>query len=213
MDPIDAYLTLADSAIALLHDPAVERSWSFPSALAEFSVSGLATHLTFQITRAPGVLLAAPPAPSVPLISLEDHYSRSRWVDAGVDSDVNRDIRSAAQEKADEGVEAVRRTAVAALAEIRLILPGEPPERPVFLPWTGWSLTLVDYLRTRALELLVHSDDLAISVGIETPEVPPEAARNVINTLIAMSVRKHGVTAVLRALSRRERAPHTIAAI
>jgi len=200
----------------LLDDPAVARSWSLPSALAEFSVSGLATHLAFQITRVPGVLLAAPPAPpgsSGPPIPLEEHYSRSPWVDTGVDSDVNRNIRSAAQEKADEGVDAVRRATASALAEIRLILPGEPPDRPDFLPWTGWSLTLSDYLRTRALELLVHSDDLAISVGIETPGVPPEAARNVINTLLTLSVRKHGVTAVLRTLSRRERAPRTIAAI
>jgi hypothetical protein len=213
MEPIDAYLTLAESAIGLLEDPAVERAWTSPSALAEFSVSGLATHLSFQITRVPGVLLAAPPASSAPMIGLEEHYTRSLWVDAPVDSEVNRYVRSAAQEKADEGVEAVRRSAVAALTEIRLILPGEPLERPVFLPWAGWSLTLADYLRTRALELLVHSDDLAISVGIETPAVPPEAARNVINTLVALSVRKHGVTAVLRALSRRERAPRSIAAI
>lgn len=213
MEPIDAYLTLAASANALLEDPAVERAWALPSALSEFSVSGLATHMSFQVTRVPGVLLSGPPPPSAPLVSLDDHYAKSLWVGAAVDSDVNRNVRSAAQEKADEGVDAVRHAAVAALAEIRLILPGEPPERPVFLPWAGWSLTLGDYLRTRCLELLVHSDDLAISVGIDTPVVPPEAARNVINTLVALSIRKHGVTALLRALSRRERAPRTIAAI
>src|SRR3954447_1575321 len=109
MEPTDAYLALAGSAIGLLDDPAVGRSWAAASALAEFSVSGLATHLSFQVTRVPGVLVAAPPASSVPVIGLEEHYTRSLWVDAPVDSEVSRYVRSAAQEKADEGAEAVRR--------------------------------------------------------------------------------------------------------
>jgi hypothetical protein len=83
----------------------------------------------------------------------------------------------------------------------------------VHLPWTGWSLSVEGFLHTRALELLVHSDDLATSVGVAVPEVPVEAARSVIDTLVTLSLRKHGVTPVLRALSRRERAPSSIAAI
>lgn len=212
-DTTDAYLVLAASAVDLLAHPAVAASWDRPSALVEFSVGGLATHLAFQIIRVPGVLVAPPPPASADLLDVDEHYARSLWVSAPADGDVNRGIRAAADEKAASGAAAIAREARAALADIQLILPGEAPRRPVLLPWSGWSLSLEGYLHTRALELLVHADDLATSVGIDTPEVPAEAARIVIDTLVTLSLRQHGVTPVLRALSRRERAPVSIAAI
>ena len=76
-----------------------------------------------------------------------------------------------------------------------------------------WSLTLEDFLTTRMLEITVHCDDLVYSVGVETPPQPPEAIAAVVTLLARLAVRRHGSTAVLRALSRTERAPGTIAAI
>jgi len=82
----------------------------------------------------------------------------------------------------------------------------------VHLPWGPWSLTL-DFLNTRMLEIAVHCDDLADSVGVETPPQPPEAIAAVVTLLAHLAVRRHGPSAVVRALSRVERAPGTIAAI
>jgi hypothetical protein len=62
------------------------------------------------------------------------------------------------------------------------------------------------------MELAVHSDDLAASVGVPTPELPPAAAELVLGLLTQLSIRRHGATAVLRTLSRAERAPGTITA-
>jgi hypothetical protein len=210
---IDDYLLLAASAVELLAHPAVAGSWEGPSALPEFTVGGLATHLAFQVTRVPEVLRAPAPEGSDAPVSIDEHYARSRWVSSGRDSEVNRGIRATADGKAVAGAAAIAQETAAALAQLELILPGEAPDRPVFLPWTGWSLSVADYLRTRGLEILVHSDDLAVSTGITTPDVPEGAARTVIDTLLTMSLREHGVTPVLRSLSRRERAPRTIAAI
>jgi hypothetical protein len=67
-------------------------------------------------------------------------------------------------------------------------------------------------LLTRLMELAVHSDDLAASVGLPTPELPPSAMEFVLGLLTQLSVRRHGATAVLRTLSRAERAPATITA-
>jgi hypothetical protein len=62
------------------------------------------------------------------------------------------------------------------------------------------------------MEIAVHSDDLACSVQIDPPALPREVTEPVIDLLSRLSVRRYGATAVLRALSRAERAPPTISA-
>ncbi|MFC7483163.1 hypothetical protein ACFQX7_28525 [Luedemannella flava] len=59
----------------------------------------------------------------------------------------------------------------------------------------------------------MHNDDLAVSVGIDAPAQPDEVLEPVFALLTKLAVKQHGATAVLRALSRAERAPATIAAI
>ncbi|WP_220182723.1 hypothetical protein [Sphaerisporangium album] len=63
------------------------------------------------------------------------------------------------------------------------------------------------------MELAVHSDDLAVSVGVPTPPLDPGAVDTVIGLLSRLAVRRHGPVNVLRALSRAERAPALINAI
>jgi hypothetical protein len=58
----------------------------------------------------------------------------------------------------------------------------------------------------------VHADDLAVSVGMATPALPAAVLDPVFELLTRLAVRRHGPTAVLRALSRAERAPDTISA-
>jgi hypothetical protein len=62
------------------------------------------------------------------------------------------------------------------------------------------------------MELVVHIDDLAISVGIPTPELPAAATDAVIALLGALAARRHGPVAIVRALARAERVPSFIAA-
>jgi hypothetical protein len=81
------------------------------------------------------------------------------------------------------------------------------------MPWTGWSLRLDDFLTTRLMEIAVHSDDLAVSVGVPAPELPLAALDPVVVLLSRLALRRHGQAALLRALSRAERAPTTIAAL
>ncbi|MGH3387023.1 MAG: maleylpyruvate isomerase N-terminal domain-containing protein, partial [Nocardioidaceae bacterium] len=65
---------------------------------------------------------------------------------------------------------------------------------------------------TRMMEIAVHSDDLAASVDVATPDLPAEVVDTVVDLLSRLAVRRHGPTAVLRALTRAERAPAGIAA-
>ena len=66
-------------------------------------------------------------------------------------------------------------------------------------------MTLDDYLVTRLIELVVHTDDLAVSLDVAAPPIPAAATGLVITTLVEVARIRHGDTAVLRALTRRER--------
>ncbi|MFG2003755.1 maleylpyruvate isomerase N-terminal domain-containing protein [Spirillospora sp. NPDC048911] len=204
----ETYLGAAESAVGLLADPAVAAAWKQPSALADFTVGGLAAHLAFQIFCVPTVMATPAEEP----IGLLDHYARASWVEAGLDDEPNVALRRRGEELAAEGPERTAGHAREIVAELRTVLPDEPADRTVHMPWNGWSLLLDDFLVTRTMELTVHSDDLAVSVGVPTLTASPEAADAVAVLLTRLAVRRHGLTPVMRALSRAERAPSTIAA-
>lgn len=199
-----AFLDAADSVVALVREPAVAAAWDKPSALPKMSVSALCAHLTWQI-RGVSEVLAGPAGPNQPITVLE-HYARVDWARTDIDSPTNAGIRTGAQADAAGGMTDVADRTSAAIAALRTTLGHEPAERVVHLPWTRWSLTLDDFLTTRLVEMVIHTDDLAVSVGIVTPELPGGVVNPVLELLLELSVRRHGPTTVLRALSRSERA-------
>ncbi|WP_436531435.1 maleylpyruvate isomerase N-terminal domain-containing protein [Actinoplanes sp. HUAS TT8] len=201
MNVRDVYLESAEITTTLVTHPAVARCWDTPSALAKMRVGGLTAHLVSQIIQV-GPVLDAPAADE--LVSLQEHFARSTWIDDGLDSEVHTYIRRTAEAEATAGAPALATAAATALAELRRRLPAEPPDRVIQLPFGPWSLTLDDYLVTRLLELTVHGDDLATSIGVETPAVPPACFDTVVGVLSHLAARRHGQTALLRALSRAE---------
>ena len=205
-----AYLVAASSAVDLLAEPAVARGWSEPSALAKLSVGGLAAHLGVQVLNVP--LALDHDVPDEAPIGLLEHYARVAWLGADLDGDANSGIRAGSESQAAAGAVALVSQVREQVDHLRSRLAAEPPDRVVRLPWTGWSLSLDDLLVTRLMEIAVHSDDLAVSVGVEPPRLPDAVLDPVLDLLTRLSVRRHGATAVLRALSRAERAPTSIAA-
>jgi uncharacterized protein (TIGR03083 family) len=204
------FLAAARRAAQLLREPAVAAAWNDPSALPRLSVGGLAGHLAYQILALPRVLSA--PGPTEPTVPLLGHYERVRWIDADLDDEVNVRIRRGGEEVAADGPAALVARVDAAVEELTDRL-ASAAERPVRLPiWGSWSLMLDDLLITRMMEIAVHADDLAVSVGVPTPTLPEGAADRVLDLLLRLAVRRHGPVAVLRALSRSERAPAGIAA-
>ncbi len=206
-----AYLDAAASALSLLRDPAVAAAWDEPSALRGFHVSGLAGHLANQMFTVP-IVLSAERADAAP-ISLLDHYARAAWLGADVDAPANVSIRRAGEDLAASGQDALTADVAATVADLARMLPDEPPDRIVYLPWASWSLHLDDFLITRMMEIAVHSDDLAASISVEAPQLPDAVLTPVLALLSRLAVRRHGQAAVLRAFSRAERAPAGIAAI
>jgi hypothetical protein len=205
----ETYLSAATVAVALLSSPEVAAAWGTPSALDKMTVGAVAAHLARQLHNVPVVLAQQP---GEPVIGVLDHYARSAWVGADVDAETNQVTRRNAELSAADGPAALASQTAALRAQLPGLLAAEPSDRIVSLPWASWSMTLDDFLVTRLIEIAVHNDDLACSVGLPAPALPELATDIVLTVLWQVAVRRHGVTAVLRSLTRSERAPAGIAA-
>lgn len=212
MDAIDRRDVVRAShiALALASEPAVAGAWDTESACAGMTVGGLTHHLVGQVRHIAN-LLAEPPTDEIPIPLLE-HYERAAWVSTSADDDANTSIR-------DDGNAAAAAGAAAVLGEIPPLLDRLPgllarPRTPdtIVIPWQGWALTTDDFLMTRSMELVVHAYDLAASVGLPTPTFPDSTAAHVVDLLAGIAMRRHGQAAIVRALSRPQRAPGSVSA-
>ena len=174
------------------------------------SVGALAAHLGAQVIFAVSTLDQAPPEGEP--VGLLGHYERVTWIGADLDAEINVGIRANAERNGAVGPAVLVEHVQGAIAALRERLDAEPADRIVSPPAGPWALTLDDFLVTRMMEIAVHSDDLACSVELDTPALPARVLRPVFDLLVTLSVRRHGATAVLRALSRAERAPASVAA-
>jgi hypothetical protein len=206
----DAYLAAAEKVAALLREPEVAAAWDRPSALEAFTVRGLAGHLAIQTLMLDSALDA--PDSDLPAIPLAEHYARVAWIDAPVDSEVNALIRAGGDRAAQEGPGELAAQVDEAVRRQRAALPAAAADHRVTAPSGQWSLVLDDFVLTRAMEIAVHGDDLAVSVGLPTPAIDDDALMPVITLLARIALRRHGQVALLRALSRRERAPASVSA-
>ena len=204
-------VTTAELTIELAARPEVGAAWDAESACAGMSVGGLAQHLLSQL-RLLDQLLAAEPTDDAP-ITLEQHYERATWANTDLDSETNVGIRELSDEQARVGQDALLEAARDQLSRLPARLAARlAADDTVHLPWQGWSLHTADFVVTRCMEMLVHGDDLAASVGVPTPEYPLPVVRPVLALLTDVAVRRHGQTAVVRALSRPQRAPDDVSA-
>jgi hypothetical protein len=81
----------------------------------------------------------------------------------------------------------------------------EQPEGRRIQVLGAFDMTLDGFLVTRMVELLTHTDDLAASVGVPTPDLPRGAIDLVVSCLTDVARRRHGDLTVLRSFTRRER--------
>jgi len=210
MDRVAAFLVAARTTQSLLNASAVSDSWTEPSALPGFTVGGLAEHLAGQILTTARVLTEPPSTHE--LVPLSEHYSRAAWVGADRDAEPNVIIRDSGEQAAAEGPLALASRVAQAVADLEQGLPAESADRLIRPPAGPWSLSLHDFLLTRMMEMVVHCDDLAYSLRLDTPSFPEPVRDPVLALLVQLSIRRHGMAAVVRALTRVERAPLSIAA-
>lgn len=210
--PIDRteFVTACRTTLSLASSPEVAAAWDTESACAGMTVGGLTHHVLGQIRHVAG-FLDQPPSSDEP-IQLLDHYARAAWVEAEPDDEANTSIRDGGNAAATAGPEAVLEVVRELLERLPDLLSAPREPDTAFITWQGWALTTDDFLVTRAMELVVHADDLAASVSLPTPDFPDGIVDHVTHLLTGVALRRHGQTAVVRALSRPQRAPGSVSA-
>ena len=135
---------------------------------------------------------------------------RASWLREDLDGEANRSIRDTADRQASDGPDAAAALLSKARAELDAALADAPPS--TYIPWQGWSLATDDFLVTRLMEMVVHADDLAASVDVASPAFGPTVLDPVFRLLTALAIRRHGQDALVRTLTRPQRAPGSVAA-
>ena len=202
------FAAAVEVATELVLSPEVTTRWEVESACADMSVGALARHVVGQWFNVERLLREPPAADPIPVV---EHYVRAAWVSSGHDDEANVGIRVDSEELAAEGPEAMRALVEDLRPRLADVL-ASGREGPVLIPWQAWALEESDFLLTRLMEIVVHCDDLAASVDLAPPEFPDQVVLPVLGLLTQVAVRRHGQAALVRALSRPQRAPAVVSA-
>jgi hypothetical protein len=206
----DALLRATDALTGLVSAPEVAEAWDRESALPGMTVGGVTRHLVSQAADAVEFLRIQPPPPHAPVVSLAELYERTDWFAAAVDAEENTSIRDDFNEMAAGGQGESMAILEQALADLpdAIAAAGDT----TYVPWQDSSLATDDFLVVRLMEIVVHADDLAASIGRPTPAFDDDVLHPALALLAMLGVRRHGQDAAVRALSREERASRPAAA-
>ncbi len=206
----DALLRATAALGGLVADPAIAERWDDESALAGMTVGGLTRHLVSQPECAVEFLRIQPVPPHAPTVSLAGLYERTDWFHAPVDAAENTSI----VEDFNAMAAGRQEHSLAILEQAATDLPGAVAGAgaTTYVPWQDCCLATDDFLAVRLMEVVVHADDLAVSVGSPTPAFDEDVLAPALAVLALLGARRHGQDAAVRALSRRERAAGPAAA-
>ena len=210
MTVVDDYLRCANVVRNQLVAPELLALWDAPSALAQWTVAGLAGHVARSVFLLPGILSAPVSDDDVPVSAVDYFASALSDADLDVGSQMAVAIRERGLEAAGGGIEDLLTRFDAVLTELEPILRDLPEDHRVAA--LGMTLTLQEYLITRLVEMTVHADDLATSVNQQAPRFPIDVEETVVSTLAAIALRRRGFTALVRGLARSERSDGSISA-
>jgi Mycothiol maleylpyruvate isomerase N-terminal domain len=198
---IEVFLAAAESVRPLIAAPQVAAAWEEPSALAGMTVGGLTAHLVHAVATLDRH--SDKPVPAADPIDPVTYYLPDP--DRDVASDVVREAVSArSREQAQPGPARVLADFDGALKHLQTWLPAQRPDRLMRVP-IGRCMRLDDFLVVRLVEVLVHADDLAVSVDLPAPALSEASADVLVTLFLGMCRRRHGDRAVIRAFTRRER--------
>jgi uncharacterized protein (TIGR03083 family) len=198
-----AYLESYRALRELAASSELTEHWHTESCLKDFSVHGLAGHLIVRTGWAVLDYLDADLPDGAFPIAPEAYYST---VLAKMDTAEHEQVRVRGEEAAPNGPQGLLASYNEAAERVEERLEAEPEDRLVKV-YGGLVMRLDDYLVTRICEILVHADDLAVSLGLDVPDFPGAANDLALEHLLKVARRTHGDRAVLMAFSRRERDP------
>ena len=205
-EEVDVYLGAVDWLRGILSRAEVVESWSQPSAVALYTVGGVAAHAVHGVLWLEQVLKDAEPV-GLRRVKVPEYMGLNR-VDGGNDDPFGASLRSAAEAFAETGARIVAAALRVAREELVTLLSGAPATRAIpVIRLAGAYAPLSEYLPTRILEAIVHGDDVANSVpGLQVPDPPPEAVAVCLNVCMELAQARVGDLEALRAFTRAERA-------
>jgi uncharacterized protein (TIGR03083 family) len=191
-------------------DEVVQR-WAEPSALTGYSIGGLVGHVAAAVGWLGPLLETTDPGGEVPVWSVADYLAPFPvHSQADLEGPLHTAARAQGERSAQRGPKETLTRFVERFDTVVTRLAGDNLDRTVDLrPTLPAAIRLGDFLRTRVVELVVHGDDLAASIGV-TAEPPADAMAVATEALVAVAVSTHGPIAVLRALARRERSTDSV---
>ena len=189
-----------EAAAELMSRPSVGAAWDKPSALAGMTVGGLAAHLV----RAAGATIAYLDRTPVDAEPEGELLTPVTYFHAALDSPIHEQIKQVSEDESAIGHQATAAKCAELAAELGRRLEDEPADRLIGA-LGGRMLTLDDFCRTRLIEVLLHLDDLSVSVGERRPETNPSGVAVVIDIVGGIARHIHGDWKVAYALARSER--------
>jgi Mycothiol maleylpyruvate isomerase N-terminal domain len=208
LDPgiVDTYLGAVDWFRGVLGRSEVAAAWSEPSAVADYTVGGVAAHAVHSVLWLEQLLRDSAPA-GLRRVTIAEFFGTNR-VDGPDDSDpFSGSLRAAAEAFALTGASVVIAACTVSRDELVGLLKTAPADRSVpVIRVAGAEVSLQDYLRTRVLEVVVHGDDVACSVpGLLVADPPAAAVEISLGVCIEMARVRVGDIGALRAFTRAER--------
>ncbi|WP_182976861.1 maleylpyruvate isomerase N-terminal domain-containing protein [Arthrobacter cheniae] len=209
---LTAFLEAAERVESVLDSTVVAEHWEDQSALEGYTVAGLAGHLARAVLTAEQYVDAPAPPGTVEATDAAGYLIAVLGDHDPVDSDFHRRVRARSHDASAVGAAALAQDVGRARRRLQEHLDGSTMDRRVEV-LQGVVLTVEEYLRTRLVELVVHLDDLAVSVGEENrQDLAQDACEEAAVVLIQVAMRRHGALAVIHGLARRERHPEAVRA-
>ena len=196
------FLKAIDASRPVLAAPETAGRWEGPSALADLTVRGLAGHLVRAAVVVERYLHPPEPLDELPIAPARYYLTLVTTSDVGAPENV--EVRRRGEEMAAEGHEALVRRFDETRGLLEKRFQEEPRDRKLRVAG-DLVMLLDDYLLTRIVEVVVHTDDLAVSVGVDTPLFGAAVMDAALAHLVDVARTRHGDLHVLRALCRRER--------
>lgn len=200
---IDRFIECADVARSVLANSSLGRRWVEKSPLSRMTLGEVAAHTARAVHTVAIYLDAEQPPPGSSMVDPAEYFRRNDVRAPDLDDEVATAVRARASEGADRGQAAV----VAAYDESMALLTARlPDELGRAVAVRNAVMAIEDYLLTRVVELVIHTDDLATGLGIDTPSFSPEALEIVVDTLLAIVRDTHDPLTIVRSMTRVERA-------
>ena len=213
----DTFLEMIDLAVEMLAQPALRTRWPDASALEGYTCGALAGHLVRSLLTV-DTYLDDPVVPEStarleqPPLDAATYFDRALGDHDPFTSSMHIAVRERSAELGGSDAGDLYARASALRDRLRRRLPAQPSDASIRVIG-GLVMRVDDYLDTRIVELAVHLDDLAVSLEVPTPAYPDDASRRAVAVMAELARRRRGDLAVLRALTRTERATGPISAL